>query len=80
VKACSKCKIEQPYDNFSLTNFDKPFSQCRDCQNEAAKKRYYDKKAKLNIVTSEDSTDCFPSEKHSVKERKCKDLFFYLHA
>lgn len=79
MKNCSKCKLEQPYERFSLTNYGSPFSQCKDCQNEAAKKRYHDKKMKLSLVSSEDSTDCFPSEKSIPPERKCKDLFFYQH-
>ena len=43
TKTCTMCNIEK-----DITNFDKKYSECRDCNRTRGLKRYYENKDKLS--------------------------------
>ena len=43
IKTRSMCNIEKP-----MNNFDKKYSECRDCNRARGLKRYYDNKDKIS--------------------------------
>jgi hypothetical protein len=79
MRTCNNCQVSRTLDRFSLNDFGKFKSLCKDCQSEQSLKRYYAKKEKLNLVKSEDETNCLQSENVDKLVSKCKDFFFYQH-
>lgn len=53
LKVCTKCKEQKAWSDYSLNDFGKPQSWCRDCARARALERYYKKKlsqADTNIL------------------------------
>ena len=73
TKNCSKCMTHKPVDRFSINDFGRPVSRCKDCVNEDVQERSRRKKLEALKNLSHPETD-FPSE---ISDRKCKSIFFY---
>ena len=74
MKMCSRCKNLKSYSVFTITDFGKFSSWCKDCSNEVATERYHKKKMALAEKKLSQVETVFESEN---RDRKCKDFSFY---
>ena len=76
MKNCPKCNVLKDLDMFSVNDYGRPVSYCKECMRLYSVKRYEEKR-KLKLAQSEVGTDCLSSGIVNEKVSKCKDFFFY---
>lgn len=64
MKACSKCKItDLPLSMFSVNDYGRPYSYCKECQNRLALERYRKKKEESEKLKSQEETSFLQDSK-----------------